>query len=233
MRPSQQDPIEAKGIVAVPFVDVGRFESPSGDLLRLAARLHGQSVLGELHGINAPEAAPEEIVAAFLADELRVDGVEYADRVAAEQRPVVFERTLRAVCRRHADTACFASAPVGHRVVEQVLFFQPVDIGGPESAFGFECGACFLAESRADALPVHQVGGTDDRDAVTVAFRGVEIEAAVVGTDHRRVGHVEIHDRIGVGVLGPDAGRREKNAAENQCFEEFLHRVLFVLLFIG
>ena len=113
------------------------------------------------------------------------------------------------------------------------MFFQPVDIGGPESAFGFECGACFLAESCADALPVHQVGGTDDRDAVTVAFRGVEIEAAVVGTDHRRVGHVEIHDRIGVGVLGPDAGRREKNAAENQCFEEFLHRVLFVLLFIG
>ena len=136
---------------------LGAFVGCSGNAAWGAARLDSQSVCSQFDGIDASEAAPEQVILPVVLNEEGVNGVLDAYLVAAEQFALVLKGTLRSVGCGAADAARPFASPYRHGVVEDVSVAYAVDIRCPQAAFGLKVGSCLFRESCTYQLPVHQI----------------------------------------------------------------------------
>src|SRR5690606_18529668 len=114
------------------LMDVHPLISRTGNLSLLGTRLHAQSVVSKFDGIDATEAAPEEVPLSLLFNVEGVDGVLYANLVAAKQFAAIGEGSLGAVGSCYANSAGPLTTPDRHGVIEYVGAVDIVDVRRPD-----------------------------------------------------------------------------------------------------
>ena len=184
-----------KVIVTLPFIYIRTFVGRTGYLHFLCTGLHGQTVAGQLDGVDAVETAPNEPVFPSVLDVERVDAVAHTYLKTAEQFAVAVDTGVGAfntVGIGHADAATVLAAPLRHGIVEHILLAYSVYIRRPKVFHtGHKGGPAFGSETFTQIGPVDHVRGTED-----VVTGGKHVERAVFVAHHTRVGPALIDNGV-------------------------------------
>src|SRR5690606_3473961 len=126
-----------------------------------------------------------------------VDGVLYANLVAAKQFAAIGEGSLGAVGSCYANSAGPLTTPDRHGVIEYVGAVDIVDVRRPDSPLGLKAGAGLIGKGGTHEGPVHQVRRAEN-GSISGIFGGIEVEVTILCPDYRRIGEAPVDHRIPV-----------------------------------
>ena len=204
-------------VPSIPLVNIRTLESRSGkETFGFGFRSDARIVrYVEFQDVEVAETAPEKIGLAVLLVVILVDGLFDADLLTVDEHAPIRKGTFGSVGCGIADDAVFyISEP--ERIEKHVFVIYATNLGSPQitPATVTDCrGPCLVGESRSDAFPGDKVFGMEDRVAVAGS---IEVVAAVIGADDRRIGGIGCDDGIRIGrclsaaLPGVAAGGKQK-----------------------
>ncbi|MPM83687.1 hypothetical protein SDC9_130756 [bioreactor metagenome] len=131
------------------------FISRAGNSLLFGSRSYAESVVRKFDGVNAPEAAPEQVFLRVFFDIKGIDGILHIDLVAAKQLAVIGKRAFGFIGGSHAYPAGPFPTPYRHGIVQHIPSVNGIDIGRPQTAFRFKCRTGCIGKCSANKFPVH------------------------------------------------------------------------------
>ncbi len=201
-------------VIVLSFMDINAFHQVTGDLNRLAARLHRQTITGEFHHIysrfssdllvrRVTKAAPVKILTPVCVLEIiRIDRVTHSSVGHRDDHAKILEWSHRRAGDSHTGSAAVMVTPNTKGVVQDILPVDIIDVGSPEGPFWLPGRSCSRRECFTDQSPIDKIPAPVDWDLTEVVSQpgsggiGVEIPVPPAVIQNRRVGAVACHHRV-------------------------------------